>query len=212
MNPRPLPRRPAAGFTLVEILVTISVIALLATLSIVAMGHATRTANREKTKAYLKAIEMQLENFKNDNGTYPRPKEGSESTTTLVAGNNYPVGGAITLYQALTGDGDDSMEGGDTGSMGKPGSLGDGYKVYWPDADPQGSQRIARQADGKWFIADGFGIPFQYLVPPPVDPRRADDFEALKTKYKNPRMYDLWSYGGTKEENFTDQNTWIRNW
>ncbi len=213
MKSRSLPRRRApAGFTLVEILVTVSLVALLAALSIVAMGHATRTANIQKTKSYLQAIELFLDSYQQDYGTYPRPKEGGESATTLVGGNNYPVGGAIALYQALTADGDDSLENGETGSMGKAGSLGPEAKVYWAAADPTGSQRISRQADGKWYIGDGFGIPFQYVVPPPVDPRNADNFEALKQKYKNPRKYDLWSYGGTKEANFTDQNTWIKNW
>lgn len=204
-------RLRSAGFTMVEILVVISIIALLATLSIVAMGHANRTSNREKTKAYIKAIELNLERFKNDNGTYPRPKEGSEGTTTTVSGNNYSVGGAIALYQALTADGDDGLEGGDTGSMGKPGSLADA-KVYWADADPNGGQRVSRPADGKWFIADGFGVPMQYSVPPPVDPRNPDNFESLRVKYKNPRSYDLWSYGGVDKDNFTNEKAWLKNW
>jgi prepilin-type N-terminal cleavage/methylation domain-containing protein len=199
--------RTIHGFTMVEILVVISIIALLATLSIVAMGHANKAANREKSKAYLQTIQTQLERFKNDNGAYPRPKEGSESATTMVSGTNYPVGGAITLYQALTGDGDDSIEGGDTGSVGKPGSLEDSV-VYWADADPNGSQRISRQADGKWYISDGFGVPFQYKVPPPADPRNPDNFEALQNEYHNPRSYDLWSYAGKYEE----PKAWIKNW
>lgn len=206
------PARPrSAAFTMVEILVVISIIALLASLSMVAMGHANRTSKREKTKAYIKAIELKLESFKNDNGTYPRPKEGSEGTTTTVSGNNYSVGGAIALYQALTADGDDGLEGGDTGSMGKPGTLPEAT-VYWADADPNGGQKISRPADGKWFIADGFGVPFQYLVPPPVDPRNPDNFEALRVKYKNPRSYDLWSYGGIDDANFADEKTWLKNW
>jgi hypothetical protein len=124
-----------------------------------------------------------------------------------VGGTSYPVGGAITLYQALTGDGDDAIEGGDTGSVGKVGSLQDA-KVYWADASPEGSQRIARAADGKWFIGDGFGAPFQYKVPPPPDPRKADNFETLRMEYKNPTSYDLWSYGGKYEE----EKAWIKNW
>ena len=193
---------------MVEILVTISIIALLATLSIVAMGHANRSSNREKTKAYLKAIELQLDRYKNDNGTYPRPKAGSEGNTVLVGGTNYPVGGAVTLYQALTGDGDDAIEGGDTGSQGRAGSLGPDAIVYWPDADPNGAQRISRAADGKWYIGDGFGVPFQYKVPPPVDPRNPDNIENLRNEYKNPGSYDLWSYGGE----YNNEKAWIKNW
>jgi len=192
---------------MVEILVTISIIALLASLSIVAMGHANRTSNREKTKAYLKAIELNLERFRNDNGSYPRPKEGSDGIMTTVGGNNYSMGGAITLYQALTGDGDDAIEDGTTGSQGQAGSLRDAI-VYWPDADPNGSQRISREADGKYYIADGFGAPFQYKVPPPVDPRNPDNFESLRLEYNNPRSYDLWSFAGDIE----NEKAWVKNW
>jgi type II secretory pathway pseudopilin PulG len=102
---------------MVEILVVISIIALLASLSIVAMGHANRTSNREKTKAYMKALELHLERYKGDNGSYPRPNDGSEAIMTTVRGNNYSMGGAITLYQALTADGDDAIEDGDTVSV-----------------------------------------------------------------------------------------------
>jgi type II secretory pathway pseudopilin PulG len=192
---------------MVEILVVISIIALLASLSIVAMGHANRTSNREKTKAYMKALELHLERYKGDNGGYPRPKDGSEAIMTTVRGNNYSMGGAITLYQALTADGDDAIEDGDTGSQGQAGSMRD-LPVYWADADPNGSQRISRQADGKYFIADGFGVPFQYQVPPPQDPRNAGNYDELKSKYNNPTTYDLWSFGGQDET----QKAWIKNW
>ena len=70
---------------------------------------------------------------------------------------SYDVGGAITLYQALTGDGDDAIEGGDSASNGIPGSTPES-KIYWADADPRGSQRISRMDGGKYFLADGFGV------------------------------------------------------
>lgn len=192
---------------MVEILVVISIIALLASLSMVAMGHANRTSNREKTKAYMKALELHLERYKGDNGSYPRPKDGSEAIMTTVRGNNYSMGGAITLYQALTADGDDAIEDGDTGSQGQAGSMRD-LPVYWADADPNGSQRISRQADGKYFISDGFGVPFQYKVPPPQDPRNAGNYDELKSKYNNPTTYDLWSFGGQDDT----EKAWIKNW
>jgi prepilin-type N-terminal cleavage/methylation domain-containing protein len=200
--------RTIAGFTLIEVLITISVIALLATLSLVAMRFATRTANRKKTAAYMKTIELLLEGYRNDNGVYPRPKEGMEGEKVEVSGTSYDVGGAITLYQALTGDGDDAIEGGDSASSGVPGSTPESV-VYWADADPKGSQRISRMDGGKYFLADGFGVPWQYRVPKRVDPRKPDAFLEEKDKYHNPKTYDLWSYGGSDE---SDQNVWIKNW
>jgi prepilin-type N-terminal cleavage/methylation domain-containing protein len=201
--------RAVPGFTLIEILITVSVIALLATLSLVAMSHATRISNRKKTETYKNTIALFLDRYRNDNGVYPRPKEGSEGDTVSVSGYNYSVGGAVTLYQALTGDGDDAIEGGNTASTGVPGSTPESV-VYWADADPRGSQRISRENNGKWYLADAFGVPWQYRVARPLDPKRPDAFQEEKDKYRNPKGYDLWSYGGLDDT--TNEKAWIKNW
>jgi prepilin-type N-terminal cleavage/methylation domain-containing protein len=203
--------RAMPGFTMIEILITVSVIALLATLSLVAMGYATKVSNRKKTESYRNTIALFLDRYRNDNGLYPRPKEGAEGDTVSVVGMNYSVGGATTLYQALTGDGDDAIEGGDTASTGVPGSTPES-EVYWADADPRGSHRITRENNGKWYVADGFGVPWQYKVPKPLDPKRPDAFQEEKDKYHNPKTYDLWSYGGTDEANIMNEKAWIKNW
>lgn len=211
---RPLTRR---GFTLIEIMVTLTIIAMLAGLSLIAMRYANTVSSRNKTQAYLKALEAHLDAYKNDNGVYPRPKtDSSEGRTVTVRGNDYPVSGAVTLYQAVSGDGDDAIERGQTPSTGELGSL-PGSKVYWADADPKGANRITREVDGVYYIADGFGAPFQYRVPPPYNPRKPEEFEKFKTQYRNPRTYDLWSYcgeaptGGNNPLEDNDQG-WVKNW
>jgi hypothetical protein len=62
---------------------------------------------------------------------------------------------------------------------------------------------------GKYFLADGFGVPWQYRVPRRVDPRKPDAFLEEKNKLHNPKTYDLWSYGGSDG---SDPNVWIKNW
>lgn len=212
--PRPGMRR---GFTLIEIMVSITIIAMLAGLSLIAMRYANQISSRKKTEAYLKAIELYLDRYRNDNGVYPRPKsEDSDGKSVTVRGNDYPVDGAVTLYQALTGDGDDAIEGGESPSEGKLQSI-KGSVVYWGDADPNGANRITRQNDGAYYIADGFGAPFQYKVPPPYNPKKPEEFQQTKLQYRNPRTYDLWSYAGEAplggdDVQSANDTTWVKNW
>jgi prepilin-type N-terminal cleavage/methylation domain-containing protein len=199
-------RRRLAAFTLIELLVTISLIAMLAALALVAMRYANTVSRREKTKVHLKAIESGISKYVTDNGIIPRPKEGGEGQTVTVGGKNYPGGGAIALYQALSGDGDNLIEGGETGSLGQLKSTADA-KVYWPDLDPRTNpQRIVQQQSGQYMLVDPWGVPWQYRVPPPPDPNNPDTLD--KAKYHNPTTYDLWSFA----DDIGNEKAWIKNW
>jgi prepilin-type N-terminal cleavage/methylation domain-containing protein len=196
------------GFTLIELIVTVSIIALLATLILVAMNHANTVAKRRKAETHLRVMSGYLDSYRADFGTYPRPKEGSENQSVTVSGTSYPAGGAVALYQALSGDGDAALEGGEVASKGEPGSLTES-KVYWPELDPrQSTQRIVAQHNAMYMIVDPWGAPWRYRVPPRVDPRNPDEFEQYKTSYHNPATYDLSSYAG----DYTNERAWIKNW
>jgi prepilin-type N-terminal cleavage/methylation domain-containing protein len=196
----------ARAFTLIELMVTISLIALLAGLALVAMRYANIASRREKARTHLKVIESALSRYTTDSGTLPRPKEGGEGQSVTVGGTTYPGGGAVALYQALSGDGDNLIEGGETGSLGQMGSTADA-KVYWPDVDPRSNpQRIVQQLSGQYMLVDPWGVPWQFRVPPPPDPNNPDQID--KTKYHNPTTYDLWSYGG----DYQNEKAWIKNW
>ena len=67
ISPAPRP----AGFTLIEILVTITVIALLAGLTLAAVGGVNQKASRDKAKAEIAAICNALEQYKSVNDSYP---------------------------------------------------------------------------------------------------------------------------------------------
>lgn len=59
------------GFTLVELLTTMAVVAILLGLLIPALNQVTKTAAKVKQKAQFHAIGMALESFRNDYGDYP---------------------------------------------------------------------------------------------------------------------------------------------
>ena len=65
------PVSSSPAFTLIEILVTITVIAILAGITLAAMGGVNQKATRDKTKAEIAAISNALEQYKSVNDTYP---------------------------------------------------------------------------------------------------------------------------------------------
>ena len=62
-----------AGFTLIELMVVIGVIAILAGFVLAAMGGANQKAARDRTKAEIAAMVNALEAYKSQNGSYPDP-------------------------------------------------------------------------------------------------------------------------------------------
>ena len=64
-------RRPANGFTLVELLIVIVVIAILASISIVAYNGIQSRAHDAAIRSDLRNIRTKLEIYKIDNDTYP---------------------------------------------------------------------------------------------------------------------------------------------
>ena len=74
--PRARRRPPRRAFTLIELLVVITVIAILAGILRAALAGARSAAKAGATRSLLSQIATALEQFKNDQGTYP-PERGS---------------------------------------------------------------------------------------------------------------------------------------
>src|SRR6266403_5124597 len=68
------------GFTLIELLLVFGIIAVLAALVLSTAGYARKKAARARAETEIAAMSAACENYKADNGVYPR---GPASATTI---------------------------------------------------------------------------------------------------------------------------------
>ncbi|HEY8900776.1 MAG TPA: type II secretion system protein GspG [Chthoniobacterales bacterium] len=104
---KPVPPSTSRGaFTLIEILVVIAIIAILASLILSVSGFVQEKAGISRAQVEIKALETALENYKQDNGTYPAG-DGSESSSLVLLDelNRKPASGTSggKIYMADLG-------------------------------------------------------------------------------------------------------------
>lgn len=100
LNPRRIRRkRPANGFTLVELMVVIVIIGLLATIVALNVLPSGDTAKIQKAKADISNIETGLEMYKLQNLTFPTTAQGLPALVSMPAGladpSRYQKGGYL---------------------------------------------------------------------------------------------------------------------
>lgn len=225
----PVSSRRASGFTLAEMMIVISIIVVLAAMTIGGYNFAMRGSKRRTTEATMTAITSSLERYKDQYGEYPEPAAQQE-IVQIMPGKSYNVAGARCLYQALRGDGYDAIKGvGSSASGGTSASDGnfdetEASNVIFKDMPPA----MWRKLNGVFFMVDGFFNPFQYVKAPTQTTSGSagsgggssgGGSDAVKTINST---YDLWSYGDD-EINFTAKSSdaqsqsgidakWIKNW
>ena len=152
----PLRSGPPSGFTLIELLTVITIIVVLAGLTMGTMGFVQRKAAVDKAKGQMHLLQNALEQYHTDMGVYPEASPtGKDSRSGMI------------LYYALFGDGvgADGIRGtGDDGQAdGRPDS---GAMVYLKHLDPNmNSMQLLEGVKGRApkRIVDPFGNSWLYV-------------------------------------------------
>ena len=185
------------GFSLIELLIVIALIALLAGMVMAAAGAIQQQMLKKRTQAFLAEIQGGLDNYKVDHGTYP-VNEATDRTTAAIRGGE-------VLYQYLSGDFD---------TDGEFDEADEEAKIYVESLDFKSSQRqgkgtVGIAAGGTYVAMDPYGTVVRYLCDPPNLIINGE--QTIRTL--NP-TYDLWSLGGAKpgETDLANRSKWITNW
>lgn len=195
MFPKRSPQNARAGFTLIEILVVIAIIAALAALTVAFSGSNVGAKRRATTE--IAALSAACETYKADHGAYPRSEETDalSAVTDLNPTDPKYRAASLALYKALSGD----LDGDGRPDMDR--STDQLKKSYYdfrfpmlgradPQKDPSASNPVT-------YLRDPFGLPYGYSTASCVDAKNGF----------NP-TFDLWSTAGTTN----DRATWLDNW
>jgi prepilin-type N-terminal cleavage/methylation domain-containing protein len=216
--------RPA-GFTLIEVLVVITIIAALFALVLGAYSYAQNASKRSATRVRINTIASALENYRQDNGEYPEPANPGGTIDILKL--TYEVSGAKMLYQALSGDGDTEINI-KSGAEGREsnGNLEQEESEHVVMKDMP--RNMWTKMGEEYFMIDGWGRPLQYTKAVDVDPN-ATAAGGAGAQAPDPvtinGTFDLWSYGQdtenttaksveieTNAELKKDSLQWVTNW
>jgi type II secretory pathway pseudopilin PulG len=211
------------AFTIIELVVVIGLIIVLTGLVLSTVGYARKKGARARAETEIAAIAAACENYKSDNGVYPRDPTQGTATDILNAkadgnplpsptpgnpsGATYPPAGLV-LYRALSGDRNldravndiDKNFNIDGTTLSSPLSeVPQSYFMFKPNMlSPVGGSGIVTA------ITDPFGNSYGYST--------ANQYSS--SSGYNP-TFDLWSTSNlTANPNSPDTITpqWVKNW
>jgi prepilin-type N-terminal cleavage/methylation domain-containing protein len=178
-----LPQRPGkAAFTLIELMVVITIIVILAGLVVGGMEYANQRQASEKTKVQIALLSKGIEEYKLDMGAYPGTAD------------NTPIAGDVSeqLYQALFKDGYDY-----TNPNTPPNNWTKATKIYLNDLDPRNNKQ-------GWVTTTTNAAPGANLKI--IDPWGNNYRYRKGTNAQNPD-FDLWSMGKDGKTNTATPST-----
>lgn len=107
--------RTTKGFTLLELLVTVTIIAVLTVIGVVSFAQVNKRSRDVKRKSDLEQIRSALEMYRSDNGAYPSTGSGAVTgasnlaaalvSTYMPAIPSDPTGTYVYEYQAVLNSG-----------------------------------------------------------------------------------------------------------
>jgi prepilin-type N-terminal cleavage/methylation domain-containing protein len=189
-------KRRHTGFTLIELIVVVSIIAILAGLVLSTADYARKKSARARAETEIVALAAACESYKADNGVYP----ANSDTNALNAQTSLDPSGyqaaSLQLYNALFGA---------TAGSRTPTTGAKSYFVFKPNM-----LFPADQTQPVQYIRDPFGNSYGYST---IDNPVANP---TPTPGYNP-TFDLWSTAGvasspTPNPPATQQGLWIKNW
>jgi prepilin-type N-terminal cleavage/methylation domain-containing protein len=184
--------REAPGFTILELLIVISIIVILAALILGTVGYVQKKAARSRAEAEIAAMSAACESYKADNGTYPTDAAFTENVDPTAS--PVPTTASLTLYKLLTGDTNATLQPPSTGTK--------TYFTFKPQM-LSGPKDTKNNLTGVTYIKDPFGNAYGYSTEKAVTPAGSVGY--------NP-TFDMWSTVGTVSNSPTDQAQWIKNW
>ncbi len=183
--------RVSCGFTIVELLIVISVIIILAGLVLGTAGYVQKKGARSRAEAEIAAMSAALESYKADNGIYPqddatnalKPTQHFDPDKGTPQANPEYFAAGSSLYVALSGN----------NAQQQPIAGAKTYLHFKPqmvDTAPK---------TGAAFARDSFGNAYGYSTAQATS----------NTGGYNP-TFDLWSTAGGTDSSGVNQ--WIKNW
>jgi type II secretory pathway pseudopilin PulG len=212
-------KRRYNAFTLIELVLVVGIIIVLSGLVLSTVGYARKKGARARAETEIAAISAACENYKADNGVYPRDPTANTATDALNARTMLDPANAnavlytaasLVLYRALSGDrnldrtvtvADESFNIDGTTLTPPLTQLPQSYFAFKPNMlSPTGGNGSVTA------LADPFGNAYGYST--------ANQYDQ-NTGF-NP-TFDLWSTAGaapspTPIPPATQQNLWIKNW
>ena len=177
------------AFTLIELIVVVSIIAVLGALVLSTAGYARKKGARARAETEIAAMSAACENYKADNGVYPANSDTNAlNAQTSVDPSAYQAA-SLYLYNALFGA---------TAGSRTPNTGARSYFVFKPNMLFPADQTQTVQ-----YIQDPFGYSYGYST---IDNPVAN---SNPTPGYNP-TFDLWSTAVGTTTN--DVPKWIKNW